>query len=200
MTESWYGDNDSDDEGQDEQDSGSNNPLRDARNQLKAERKSRRELQKQLEELKPLAEEFKARKQIEGALSVFKEIGLDERHAKAFTQLNPETEATEANVIEWAVGFGLVEESDDENDDTSTQEVETRGFAPTPTSGQPIGGKLLSREEWRDMQREDPQAAVRAFREGRVDTKHLLPEDSGRVSGGLPKTADDFRRQNKQNA
>jgi hypothetical protein len=143
--------------------------LREYAKKLEKELKS---LQKEAEELRQFrAEQEKAQRKSQLAAS-FKELGLSEKHAELFLLAKPDTEPNVEEVKRFALEYGLLRgDSKPEEENKSTG-----AFAPLPPSGEPAGSKRYTSEEFWALYQENPNEALRAASEGRVDFKTSLKE------------------------
>jgi len=133
------------------------------------------ERSKELKSLTPEVEElrtFKAervRAEREATVAAtFIESGLDKRHAKLFTALNPEGEVTPETVAGFAREYGLIEGSEE---DTKTSDEKT-GFKPVRTD-EGAGLKVYTGDEALELLKSDPATYRKMVESGRVKTEKL---------------------------
>lgn len=171
-TNDWYADDD-DQDGENDGSDGRRNPVRDQRNQIRKLQKDLKAAQKEAEELKQFKLEFESSKRFEATKSIFEDMGLNEKQAKLFTQLNPDTEVTEQAVEEFATDVLGFEVQYVDEDGEPTDPPEPDGFAPTPTIGERTGARQMTRVEWLNLAGRDPVAGQAALKAGKVDLSEV---------------------------
>lgn len=129
-------------------------------------RKTNKQLQKELEELRAFKVEQDRVAREQSITSVFSEVGLNPKHAKLYSALNPEGEATPETVAQFASEYGLVTNAGDEVEAPAPQ---PKGFTPTIVSEASIpGSKVLSHDEFVELMKTDPNKAFQLHQAGRV--------------------------------
>lgn len=127
-------------------------------------RKELKAAQKELEELRSLKAQVETERRRAEVSKTFEAVGLKPKHATFYpADAEPTPEAVKA----WALEHELL--SVEEGTEVETPQPST-GFTPTVIpEGRPIGARTYSVQEWKQLAREDPQAAARAHAEGRVN-------------------------------
>lgn len=133
------------------------------------------QMRKELRDLKKEADELRAfrvdreKADRETAISgVFTEVGLNPKHAKLFTALNPEGDATPELVAKFATEYGLVT-NEGEGFEMPQPASEHRGFTPTVVEGGSTpAGKTYNREEFDQIMRENPVRGRQLAEAGKV--------------------------------
>jgi hypothetical protein len=180
-----------DDDVDDEEDMGSENAsfkqLRDYARKLEKENKS---FEKELTALR----EFKAESDIKArqahVSSVFKEVGLSEKHGALFARVSPDGEVTRETVLAFAQEYELP--MSERSEATSSQEAspaptdgdivelvqpaanqQSAGFAPTAPSGAPTGSVVTDFQEAVKLMTTNPQEYMRLREAGRIKLEGL---------------------------
>lgn len=175
MTDStdWYADDSDDQDSEDDGSDGRRNPVRDQRNQIRKLQKDLKAANKRAEELEKFKLEFESSKKLEATKSLFEDMGLNERQAKLFTQLNPDADVTEEAVEAFATEVLGFEVQYVDEDGEPTDPPEPEGFAPTPTIGERTSSKPMTRVEWLNLAGRDPVAGQAALKAGKVDLSEV---------------------------
>lgn len=127
------------------------------------------------------------------ARDTFREVGLEAKHADLFIKAQPEGDITVEAVTEFAQQYDLVPGTVPETNGAEEATPETTadpgaGLEAFSRGGSRAGSDAaasvptdtLTKEQWRDLQRENPAAAADALRRGKV----LLNKDNPFVRSG----------------
>jgi hypothetical protein len=134
-------------------------------NQLAAAQRKLDKALKENEELRAYKAE-RDRADRENSISgIFTEVGLNPKHAKLFSALNPEGDVTAEAVASFARDYALISE----DQEIETPEPARQGFTPTAIpEGAPLGAKTYSVEEWRNLAFSNPVEAQKLLERGQV--------------------------------
>lgn len=125
-------------------------------------RKELKDLKKEADELRAFREEREKADRALAISEVFKEVGLNPKHAKFYQG----DEATPDAIKAWAVAEDFLQVNEDE---APAPAPEQRGFTPTVINeGQALGTKVYTFEEYEELRKSDPQRAQKAREANRV--------------------------------
>lgn len=136
-----------------------NSTIRELRQQLRRRDKDMSRLETELTQYRQQVTTSKVK-------SIFAETGHNEKLADLFLKVNPDiADVTPETVTTFVSEYGLGSPTPE----PVVEVPEPTGFAPTAV-GTPVSGKkTYSRQEWLALYQTDPQAALAASAEGRVD-------------------------------
>lgn len=158
---------DDDDEGNEDLEPKSNKVIQDIRRAYRKLEKDHKALLAETEELRTFKSERVIAERNEQVGAAFKEVGLNEKHAKLWAALNPDTEVSSKAVAEWAVEYGLAEEGSLQAPaGEEPPATDAPSFRPT-TGASPVAAQM-SPAELKDLYARDPQAALAAIQRGKV--------------------------------
>lgn len=140
------------------------NPVRQLREKLKATEKENKSFLKELEELRAIKTEFEYQTKVSSFAEPFTKLGLSDKHVELYLKLNPDADADESAIREFAKEYGLPV-SGDTGGDTDTSSTEP--FRPAE-GGDSIESGRITRAQLEDMYRENPAKAIKMLRTGRV--------------------------------
>ena len=153
-------DDDEDDQTNPQQDSKSKAAFAQMRKDLKA-------AQTEAEEGRAWRAEREKSDRENAITGIFTEVGLNPKHAKLFSALNPEGDPTAETVAQFAAEYGLVTTAGEE---VEAPEPRSPGFTPTVISeGQALGAKTYNAAEWLELSRSNQAEAQKVLASGRVD-------------------------------
>lgn len=143
-------------------------------------------LQKQLKAEQKALAETQARARKAEARELARSVELDPAHGELFAASNPDADLTEDAFRAFADQFKLApaaapSTSDEGEEDESSVADEglagfTGGGSRPGAGGQPSARtEKMTRDEWNDLNRRDPQAARVALHEGRVQLREDNP-------------------------
>lgn len=128
---------------------------------------------------------------VRDAREAFRTAGYNPKHGDLFASSNPEGDITPEGVAkfadEWDLQPASVVDGSDEGGSTSDEDDDTSGFTGMSRSGTRTGeggggsstDKVLTRQEWMELNATDPVAASQALSQGRV-----LISSSGNLKAG----------------
>lgn len=155
--------------------------------------RERNALRKELEPLRELKVQVDTEKKVAAVSEVFKASGLDVKHAKLWTKLNPDAEATADAIAEFAEEYGLPKATDVVEDkgtgDTADAGIQSgtvltisdppeksgssSGLAPTQGSTAPGAHVITDIDEAEKLLLSNPNEYVRLREAGRIKLDKL---------------------------
>lgn len=150
-----------------------NQTIKSIRDHAKSLERQLKQQERELENLRNLRDTYEQEARRAKAAAVFAQAGLSEKHAALFAAVNPDVEPDEDAVKSFAEEYGLAVKAAEEAEEKL--QTDEPGFSPI-ASGTPGEKKKYSSQEWWDLQRENPAAALLAIRENRVDLATSLAD------------------------
>lgn len=147
-------------------------PIKELRAQARRLAKELKEAKAANEDLAKFKTEYESNEKAKVAAKIFTDLGLPEAQAKAFIRLNPDAEATADAVKVYAREYGLVTA-----DAEVEEEVVETTFRPISTGGTSTVKGTMKHEEYEDLMRTNPQAALQAVAENRVQGLMSTPRE-----------------------
>ena len=141
---------------------GENSTIKELRSAYRRAERSRKANETELAELRQFKQEYDGKVRTETVSKLFEEAQLNPAHAKLFLALNPDVEPTAEAVKAFA--------SENQLTTTTGEEVPppADGFEP-PSGFNPPQVQRYTQEQFRDLQRNNPEAARRALEKGLVE-------------------------------
>jgi hypothetical protein len=160
-----------------------NSVIKQLRDWGKENEKRAKEFEKTAKKASDALSVYQEKEKLTQISSVFKEVGLPEKNAALFQKLNPEGEVTEETVRAFAEEYALP--LTPKEPPATEQEQQQKAFAGhqpqgwTPQAGSDAsssGQGKMSSQEFNDLYKTNPVAAVQAVREGRAELMTELPK------------------------
>ena len=143
-------------------------PFTELRGHARKLEKQLRAYEKELGDLRAFREEHVKAERATVIESTFKEVGLNPKHAKLFSALNPDADPaaiTKEAIATFASEYSLAPEGETELEAPPAP----TGFVPMSSSMASAPSGTVSREEWIRMSAADPVKAEALLNAGRVD-------------------------------
>lgn len=138
------------------------NPFKELRAHAKKLEKDLKARDAELEELRSFRQQYQAEQREKAAAAEFEKLGLTAKQAKLYAKLNPDEDITEQAVVSFARDYGFIaEETPDPKNEADFKPVAIAGASPVKGT--------VSYEEYQAMLKTNPQAALQAVADGRVD-------------------------------
>ena len=147
-------------------------PLTEARRVARKLEKQVQAYEKELADLRAYREEHVKAERNVVIESSFKEAGLNPKHAKLFSALNPDVDPaaiTKEAIATFASEYSLAPEEGS----VVEAPLQATGFVPTSTSMASAPSGVVSRDEWMRLSATDPVKAEALWSAGRVDLAGL---------------------------
>lgn len=148
-------------------------PFQQLRKHARDLEKSLKAREDELDELRKFRAESETRQKNELLKAAFEQVGLTAKQAELFSAARPDAEPTVEAVRTFAQEYGFIDapEAEEKDDDKSADEG---SFAPTPQAGVPPHKARMSSDQFWELHKKNPVAAMKAAQEGRVDFKTTL--------------------------
>ena len=147
-------------------------PFTELRGHARKLEKQLRAYEKELADLRTYREDHVKVERATVIESTFKEVGLNPKHAKLFSALNPDADPaaiTRETIASFASEYSLAPEEGS----VVEAPLQATGFVPTSTSMASAPSGVVSREEWMRLSATDPVKAEALWSAGRVDLAGL---------------------------
>ena len=160
------------DETDDREETPQSKPFTELRGHARKLEKQLRTYEKELADLRAYREEHVKVERTTAIESTFKEVGLNPKHAKLYSALNPDVEPaaiTKEAIATFASEYSLAPEEGS----VVEAPLQATGFVPTSTSMASAPSGVVSRDEWMRLSATDPVKAEALWSAGRVDLAGL---------------------------